>query len=281
MKIDKVGGYIGAEISEVDLATCDDDAAYRAIRGALNDHGVIFFRDQHLTPEQYIRFGQRFGTLFINNNPGIATLENHPEIETLRKEPNELSNIGDEWHTDQAHRDRPCMGTMLYGQVIPPYGGDTLFVNTAAAYERLPASLKAAIESLSAIHSHAFLVDKAKIRSGDVDGRFVHMDRSKEAVHPVVLTHPETGRKVLFVNPAYTYCFVGQTHEESQSLLNELYQHALLPEFGCRFRWQPNSLAFWDNRQTWHYAANDYHGHRRVMHRMVVQETPEALRSAA
>jgi taurine dioxygenase len=272
MKIDKVGGYIGAEISGINLSDCDDDAVYKSIRGALNEHAVIFFRNQDLEPQQLASFGKRFGTLFVNSNPGIAVVGEQREVELMRKEADEVSNIGDEWHTDQAHRKNPCMGTILHGRVIPSYGGDTLFVNVAAAYERLPASLKNAIDGLEAVHSRSFLMSKAENRnSGDPDRRFENMDRSAEAVHPVVRRHPETGRKVLFVNPAYTYCFVGKTHEESLPLLNELYGHALTPEFGCRFRWQPNSLAFWDNRQTWHYAANDYHGHRRLMHRIMVQ----------
>lgn len=271
IEVGKVTGYIGARISGVDLASLDE-ATFAAIRAALNEHGVLFFRDQKLTVEQYMAFGERFGTLFVNNGPTINALPGYPQVEELRKEPGELSNIGDEWHTDQAHRQNPCIATILYGRQIPPYGGDTLFASTAAAYEHLPAKLKEQIEGLEAIHSLSFLIHGALERTGDPDGRFQRASHAAaEAVHPVVKVHPETGRKAIFVSPGYTYCFVGKTREESLPLLNALYKHVLLPEFGCRFSWQPDSLALWDNRQTWHYAVNDYHGHRRVMQRLVVQ----------
>lgn len=275
MKIDKVTGYIGANISGVDLATCNDQRIYDEIRTALNEHGVIFFRDQKLTVEQYVAFGERFGTLFINRGPTIQALADYPPVEELRKEPDERSNIGDEWHSDQAHRQNPCMGTILYGKLIPPYGGDTLFASPAAAYEHLPAQLREEIEGLEAVNSQSFLIRETAMRTGDPDGRFARAAHaSAEAIHPVVKVHPETGRKVIFVNPAYTYSFVGKSREESLPLLNELFKRVLLPEFGCRFSWREGSLAFWDNRQTWHYAVNDYQGHRRIMHRLVVQSNP-------
>lgn len=281
MKVDKVGGYIGAEISGVDLATCQDPQVYGDIRKALNESAVVFFRDQDLTLDQYVAFGERFGDLFVNNSPTIENMRDRPQVEIVRKEPEEVSNIGDDWHTDQAHRPNPCMGTILYGREIPPYGGDTLFANTAAAYDHLPDRLKSSVEGLEAIQSPAFLLEQAKARTGDPDGRFAKAQaRSAETVHPVIRTHPETGRKVIYVNPAYTYRFTDRTREESVELLNALYRHVLLPEFGCRFRWRKNSIAFWDNRQTWHYATNDYHGHRRVMQRLIVRSAEPAALAA-
>ncbi len=276
MRVSKVSGNVGAEICGIDLRRCDDKRTFAEIRHALNDHGVVFFRDQELTLDQYIEFGKRFGTLFINNSPSISALPRRPEVEEIRKEPDETSNIGDEWHVDQAHREKPCMGTILYGQEIPPFGGDTLYANTSAAYDRLPEELKDEIDGLEAVHSISFLIEQAMWRTGDPDGRFARALKKADAtaVHPVVKVHPETGRKCIYVNPASTRNFVGRTREESLPLLNRLYRHVLLPEFGCRFRWKKGSIAFWDNRQVWHYASNDYHGMRRVLYRLVVQTPP-------
>ncbi|HTU09612.1 MAG TPA: TauD/TfdA family dioxygenase [Allosphingosinicella sp.] len=280
MKVTKVTGNIGAEISGVDLATCEDAQIYADIRAALNDHAVIFFRDQELSLERYIAFGERFGELFRNNSPTIVAMDGHPQVEIIRKEPEEKSNIGDEWHTDQAHRPNPCMGTILYSREVPPYGGDTLFANTAAAYAHLPAYLRQQIEGLEAVQSSAFLIAQTAERTGDPDGKFGRAKvNSDDCVHPVVRVHAETGRPVLYVNPAYTHRFVGWTREESIPLLEALYRHVLRPEYTCRFRWTKGAIAFWDNRQTWHYAVNDYAGHRREMHRLIVKapERAEAL----
>jgi taurine dioxygenase len=248
-----ISGALGAEIVDLNLSAEHDDATYAEIRSALNEHGVIFLRDQNLTPEQFVVFAERFGKLQINRSPVISTLPGNPKVEELRKEPHEVTNIGDQWHTDQASREKPCMGTVLLAREVPPFGG-----------------LKRTLENLHAVHSLAFLLADAAA-DGDPDGRFVNAHQANsESVHPVVLRHPENGRKILYVNPGYTERFEGWTRRESKPLLDYLYQHAQLPEFGCRFRWRPGSMAFWDNRQTWHYAVNDYHGYRRVMHRIVI-----------
>lgn len=283
MKVEKVTGNVGAVISGVDLATCEDPQTYRDIYEVLLQHAVIFFRGQELDVERYLDFGRRFGELFKNNSPTITTMDRHPELEMIRKEADEKSNIGDEWHTDQAHRPNPCMGTILYAREVPPYGGDTLFANTAAAYDFLPDDLKEAVKGLEAVNSPEFLLKQAAQRTGDPDRRFARTSaKSPSAVHPVVRVHPDTGRKVLYVNPAYTENFVGQTPEQSRPLLERLFSHVLRPEHFCRFRWEKGSLAFWDNRQTWHYAVNDYQGYRREMYRLIVREpAPELLMQAA
>lgn len=266
-----ISGALGAEIADLDLSAEHNDATYAEIRSALNEHGVIFLRDQSLTPEQFVVFAERFGELQINRSPVISTLPGNPKVEELRKEPHEVTNIGDQWHTDQASREKPCMGTVLLAREVPPFGGDTLFINMARAYDNLSEGLKRTLDDLRAVHSLAFLLADAAA-DGDPDGRFANAHRAdSEAVHPVVLRHPENGRKILYVNPGYTMRFEGWTRRESKPLLDYLYQHAQQPEFGCRFRWRPGSMAFWDNRQTWHYAVNDYHGHRRVMHRIVIK----------
>jgi taurine dioxygenase len=270
--IQPISGALGAEIGGVDLAEDVGDGVISEIRAALNAHGAIFFRDQHLTPAQLVAFSERFGELQVERSPVIHRVPGHPMVELMVKEAHEITNIGEGWHTDQASRETPCMGTILYARDIPPYGGDTLFSNMAAAYEALSDGLKETLEGLSAVHSLYFLLMTQKALHGDPDGRFEHADKADSvATHPVVMRHPETGRKILYVNPGYTTHFEGWTAEESAPLLNYLFRHGQKPEFTCRFRWQVDSLAFWDNRQTWHYAANDYHGHRREMHRVVVK----------
>ncbi len=272
MKVQKVTGYVGATISEVDLATCDDADTYRYIYRVLLENAVVFFRDQELSIERYLEFGRRFGELIRNNSPVIRTMADHPELEIIRKEADAISNIGDEWHTDQSHRPDPCMGTILYAVEVPSHGGDTLFANTAAAYDSLPDDLKQAVRGLRAVHSPEYLLRQTAERTGDPDKLFGSTRAtSRPTTHPVVRVHPETGRKVLYVNPAYTENFEGQTPEQSQPLLQRLFSHVQRPEHYCRFRWRKGSLAFWDNRQAWHYAVNDYHGSAREMRRLIVR----------
>lgn len=282
MKVEKVTGNVGAEISGLDLAACDDSQIWRDLYEVLLENAVIFFRDQQLSVERYLHFARQFGELFENNSPVIRTMAGHPELEIIRKEADAISNVGDEWHTDQSHRPNPCMGTMLYAIEVPPYGGDTLFANTAAAYESLPDDLAEAVQGLEAVHSPEYLLRQTAQRTGDPDKLFgSSRATSPPAAHPVVRIHPDTGRRVLYVNPAYTEHFVGQTPEQSRPLLQRLFAHVLRPEHFCRFRWRKGSLAFWDNRQTWHYAVNDYHGYRREMRRLIVREpAPELLKQA-
>jgi len=285
VKVNKVGGYIGAELTDIDLNKCDD-RTFDDVQQALWDHGVIFFRDQDFTIEQYINFGKRWGELFVNNSPAIGKVdnENYPEVEEIRKNPDEVSNIGDEWHADQSYRPDPCMGTILYARDVPAYGGDTCYANTTTAYELLSDEMKKEIEGLEALHSQSFLLEQVALRTGDPDGRFAAaMKRATntETAHPVVATHPETGRKSLYISPAYTSNFVGMSREESAPLLDKLYKHVLRPEFNCRMRWKNNSLAIWDNRQVWHYASNDYQGHLRILHRLVVKDNLQVAARAA
>lgn len=287
MKVNKVGGYIGAEILDIDLANCDDET-FADVEQQLWENGVIFFRDQKLSVEQYIEFGKRWGELFVNNSPAISSLPGHPEVEEIRKNPDEISNIGDEWHADQAYRPDPCMGTILYARDIPPYGGDTCYANTVTAYELLPDELKEAIDGLQAVNSQLYLLEQVAERTGDPDGRFAaakeralnNTDTIKETVHPVVTVHPETGRNCMYISPAYTSHFVGMSREESAPLLDKLYKHILRPEFTCRMHWKNDSLAIWDNRQVWHYATNDYQGQLRILHRLVVKDNLQVAAEA-
>ena len=268
---------LGAVISGVDLSEQLDDTTFGEIRQAFQDHGVIFFRDQNLTPEQHLAFARRFAPIDINRF--FKAVNGYPEIAEVRKEPEQTSNIGGGWHTDHSYDEAPAMGSLLLAREVPPRGGDTLFANMSMAFESLSPGLRSTLEGLRAVHStaHVFGAEGGYAKTDDVGGRIGNAAAAtQEAVHPVVIRHPDTGRKTLYVNVAFTVRFEGWTAAESAPLLSFLYDHASKPEFSCRFEWQQGSLAFWDNRATWHYALNDYHGHRRVMHRVTVQGSPIA-----
>jgi taurine dioxygenase len=265
---------VGAEILGGDLADSLPAPTIEAIRHALFEHGVMFLRDQKLTPEQHVAFARRFGE--INVNRFFKAVDGYPMIAEVRKEPEQTGNIGGGWHTDHSYDEAPAMGSILYAREVPETGGDTVFASMYAAYEALSDGLKQTLEGLRALHSsrHIFGVE-AYAGRGDLKGRYLNPEAAtQDAVHPVVVRHPGSGRKALYVNAAFTVRIVGWTDEESRPLLQYLYQHAARPEFTYRFQWREGSLAFWDNRCTWHYALNDYHGHRRLMHRITVEGVP-------
>jgi taurine dioxygenase len=228
---------------------------------------VVFFRDQSLTPDQHIGLARQFGE--ININRFFTHAEGYPEIALVVKEPDQTKNIGGGWHTDHSYDQIPALGSMLYAREVPPVGGDTLFASMYAAYDALSAGLKQTLAGLRAVHSsrHVF-----GVKRDDMTGRYRNAEAAvQDAVHPVVITHPDSGRKALYVNPGFTLRFEGWTDDESRGLLDTLYRHASKPDFCTRFAWQDGSLAFWDNRATWHYAVNDYHGERRLMHRITIE----------
>jgi len=263
-------GAVGAEIRNVDLAHLDDPTT-DIIRETLFDRGVVFFRDQHLTPEQHIAAAERFGPIDINRF--FKAADGYPMIAEVRKEPEQKSNIGGGWHTDHSYDQAPALGSMLYAREVPPSGGDTLFASMYAAYEALSDGLKRTLEGLHARHSsrHVFGANSRRPKDNDLQGRLGNPElATQDAVHPVVIRHPGSGRKALYVNPGFTLRFEGWTDDESRHLLEYLYRHAQRPEFCCRFQWAEGSLAFWDNRATWHYAVNDYHGARRLLHRITI-----------
>jgi len=272
--VQPVAGALGAEILGVDLSRPLDDGQFREIRQAFHDHGVVFFRDQRLTPEQHVAFAERFGP--INVNRFFAHVPGHPMIAEVRKEPEQKANIGGGWHTDHTYDQIPALGSMLLAREVPEHGGDTMFANLGLAYDALSDGLKRTLEGLRAVHSnrHVFGPDAAYVKT-DLKGRLGNPElATQDAVHPVVIRHPDTGRKTLYVNAGFTVRFEGWTVEESRPLLEMLYRHAARPEFTCRFRWREGSMAFWDNRATWHCAINDYHGARRLMHRITIEGVP-------
>lgn len=263
-------GALGAEIQGVDLSRHLDNETFDDIHQAFLDHQVIFFRNQNLTPEQHKAFGRRFGPL--NIHPYVAGMDDHPEIMEIIKEPSDKVNFGGGWHSDMSFLPTPSIGSILYAVEVPPSGGDTLFASQIAAYEALSAGQKATLERLNAVHSSEREYS-SQGQSAQKRGSMVVAEADGllgEAVHPVVKVHPETGRKALYVNPAFTMRFEGWKARESKPLLDFLFDHCRYEAFTCRFRWERGSVAFWDNRSVWHFALNDYPGHRRHMRRVTV-----------
>jgi taurine dioxygenase len=266
--IQPVSGALGAEIGGVDLSRKLDEPTLGALRRAWLEHLVLFFREQPLTPAQFLDFGRRFGEII--EYPFVKGLEDYPEIIPVVKLEHEQINFGGVWHSDTAYLDAPPMASMLLAREVPPAGGDTLFANMYLAYETLSDGMKRLLEGLRAVNSSA-KADASRTREdrvaerGRPDARTLY-----EASHPVVRVHPETGRRALYVNVAHTVRFEGLTVEETAPILDFLCRHQVRPEFTCRFRWRPGSLAFWDNRCAQHNAVNDYAGHRRVMHRITL-----------
>jgi len=273
IEIQPISGALGAEINGVDLAKEISDEQFTEIRRAFGEYGVIFFRDQALSPEAHIGFAERWGA--ININRFFKTVDGYPMIAEVRKEPHQEKNIGGGWHTDHSYDLAPALGSMLYAHEVPASGGDTMFASMYRVYDALSDGLKQTLEGMRAVHSsrHVF----GNRRGNDLDERLGnHELATQDAVHPVIIQHPDTGRKALYVNPGFTLHFEGWTVEESKPLLSYLYELSVRPENTCRFQWQKGSLAFWDNRSTWHYALNDYPGQRRLMHRITVEGVPLA-----
>ena len=277
----RLAGALGAEISGVDLSQDLPDATIAAIRQALLDHQVIFFRDQALTPDRQVAFGRRFGPL--NIHPYVKGMDDHPEVMEIVKEPEDRINFGGGWHSDMSFLERPAIGSILYAVETPEFGGDTLFASQAAAYEALSPGLQQTLQGLNAVHSASreysatghSAQKRASMAVAEADGLV------GEYVHPMVLVHPETGRKALYVNPAFTLKIEGWKTSESKALLDYLFRHCGYEGFTCRFNWRPGSVAFWDNRSVWHFALNDYHGHRRHMRRVTVDPWPVARAAAS
>jgi taurine dioxygenase len=263
-----ITGGIGAEISGVDISQALSAEVVAEIRQALLDHLVIFMRDQEITPAQQIAFVSRFGEPDIY--PFVKGLEEFPQITPVLKLPDETVNFGGIWHSDTVYLEQPPMGTVLYAKELPPMGGDTLFANQYQAYESLSPPLRDFLDGLTAINSAA-KGSAAATRSDRMADGGTGRAEVLEAEHPVVRTHPETGRKALYVNTGHTVRFNGMTEAESTPILDYLFQHQIKPEFCCRFVWSPGSVAFWDNRCAQHYPVNDYHGHTRLLHRITLK----------
>jgi len=268
-----VSREIGAEISGVDIASGVSDEQLSELKQAYSDYGVIFLRDQDISPDQHIAFAERWGE--ININRFFRPVETHPQIAEVRKEPHQKVNIGAAWHTDHSYDEIPAMGSILYAREVPSLGGDTLFSSMYAAYEALSDGMKKMLAGLRAEHSsRQSFGEQAYVGKDmeDVGGRLGNIEAAtQDAVHPVIIRHPLSGRPALYVNGEFTVKFEGWTRAESQPLLDFLYQHARLNEFTCRFHWLKGSMAIWDNRATHHCAMNDYQGELRLMHRITIE----------
>lgn len=270
MQTRPLSGALGAEITGVDVRNMSDDA-FAALRDVFLDRSVIVLRDQELTPDDHIAFAKRWGE--ININRFFKPTDTHPEIATVLKEADQKLNIGGQWHTDHSYDQAPAMGSILYAIETPPAGGDTLFCSMNAAYEALSPGMQAMLRGLTAHHSsrHAFGVTQ-KDAEANKDGRLGNMAAAtQDALHPVVIAHPITGRAALYANRDFTTHFDDWSAEESRPLLDQIQAHATMPEFTCRVTWAPGTLTMWDNRAVMHKAINDYHGHRRLMHRITIE----------
>ena len=268
MKATRIAGALGAELRDVDLSSPLSESLVKEIRKNLLEHLVIFFRDQALTPAQFMSLAQQFGEPV--EYPMVKGIEGFPKIIEVKKLEHERAAFGAIWHSDTVYLDRPPMASMLLAREVPPAGGDTLFANMYLAFASLSPALQELLQGLKAVNSSA-KADVTKTREDRVRSAGTeHARKEFIAEHPVVRTHPETGRKALYVNPAHTVRFADWTEEESAPLLKFLFDVQTRPEFTCRFSWRPGSIALWDNRCAQHNPVNDYHGHRRVMHRITL-----------
>ena len=270
MKTRPLSGALGAEITEIDIRR-SDDAEFAELQAVFTDRSIIVIRDQDLTPEDHIAFARRWGE--INVNRFFKPVDTHPEIATVLKEADQKLNIGGDWHTDHSYDAAPAMCSILYAIETPPAGGDTLFCSMNAAYEACSDGMKAMFRSLSAWHSsrHAFGAH-LKGEEAHSDGRLGNeAAATQDALHPVVLAHPVNGRPCLYANSDFTTHFDGWTAAESAPLLKQIEEIATRPEYTCRVAWAPGTVTMWDNRAVMHKAINDYHGHRRLMHRITIE----------
>jgi len=268
VQITPTGGPLGAVVTDIDLGSPQSVDQQTQLRQAWLDHLLLIFPDQPLSEDAFLAFARTIGE--PGRYPFVTGLATHPGIIEVKKLEHERNNFGGIWHSDTVYLDEPPMASMLVAREIPPTGGDTKFANMYAAWEQLPTDLQRRIESLTAIH-RSDLADVAKTRSDRLADPGQPARRAYRSEHPAVRTHPETGRKSLFVNVAHTCGFVGMTEHESQPILDTIFEHQIRPEFTWRMQWQPATIALWDNRCLLHNPINDYDGYRRLMHRITLK----------
>jgi len=276
VQIEPLAGALGAEVRGVDLRSLDD-AGWREIKSAFLKYAVLAIRGQQLEPADLMQVGARFGEPC--HYPFVTGLDGYPFIFEVVKEENETVNFGGNWHSDTTYLQQPPLATLLYAVETPTHGGDTLFSNTAAAYDALSEGMRAMVDKLVGVNSASLKVTGGRRKMHSTIGSMKVHDTenadSYEAEHPVARTHPDTGRKALYVSRSHTIRFRDMSEEESRPLIDFLQAHQIRPEFTCRVRWSPGTLTVWDNRCTQHSAVNDYHGQRRRMRRLTVgAQTP-------
>jgi len=273
LKVEPLSGALGAEVFGADLSKPLDDEVVDEIKRAFNENLVIFFRDQEASDNDLARFARHFGEL-AQLPPHRQRPGSMPELLVIDKQPDDALVFGWEWHSDTTHLEIPPLGSVLAARLLPPVGGDTMFANQYMAYDTLSPGMKRMLEGLHAVHANGRIL--ATLEADDVlpPGQgFAGNHTTISATHPVVRTHPVTGKKALFVNTLHTERLQDMSIAESAPLLQYLYTHSTRPEFTCRFRWRPGSIAFWDNRCCQHLALDDYPGQRRLMHRVQVRGT--------
>jgi len=266
LNVRKMSGHCGAEILDVDLAHLTD-TTFKSVEAALFTHGVIFFRDQDLSPEAHLAFARRFGP--INTNRFFRPVEGYPNIAEVRTEPQQTTVIGGTWHADHTYDPIPAMASVLVAREVPDYGGDTLFASAAAAYRHLSEGLRRVLDGLWAWHSDGSFA-QTKIK----DARLSAEGITTPVRHPLIVAHPRTGERSIYVNGDFTTHIDGWSEAESKPMLEYLYGFISQPAFTCRFRWAPGSVAVWDNRLVQHFANADYMGQRRLMHRITIEGQP-------
>ncbi|MDM8164943.1 TauD/TfdA family dioxygenase [Roseovarius sp.] len=259
---------IGAEIHGIDLSRPVDDAAFKVIHDALMEHEVVFFRDQDMTPEGHLELAKRFGTPDISKK--LKRYEGY-EVMSLLENDGSKKAVGGMWHADNTDYANPPMGSLLYAEVAPRTGGDTMFSSMTAAFDALSSGLKRYLMDLTALHDNS-TVRRTYAAEGSLRDEGTVVDAAVE--HPVVRMHPVTKKPVLFVNSTYTQRIVGVDDNESKHILSLLFEHVMKPEFQVRFRWQAGSMAIWDNRATQHYALDDYNELRRMRRVQIIGDTP-------
>ncbi len=274
LAIEPASEHVGAFVSGIDLAEAASAEGLApqitaAIKDAWATYGVLFFRDQNITPDQHLAFAQQFADIDVNKF--FAAVDGYPQIAQVLKEPDQEHNIGGGWHTDHTYDTVPARGSILLAREVPEGGGDTHFLSVAAAYDALPDDLKATVADLEAHHSSAHVFGADSQHAEEIGDRFGNAEKVGGTIHPVVVKHPESGRSVLYVNLAFVTGIVGWSQDESDDLLHQLYRHIARGGFDYRFQWQVGSIAMWDNRSTWHMAYNDYPGQRRLMHRITIE----------
>ncbi|HEY8068657.1 MAG TPA: TauD/TfdA family dioxygenase [Burkholderiales bacterium] len=276
MQVLPLTGALGAEVHGVDLKALEKNA-WNELHQAFLRYSVLAIREQKLEPADLMNIGARFGEPC--HYPFVTGMDGYPFIFEVVKEPAETKNFGGAWHSDTAYLKQPPLATLLHAVETPSHGGDTLFCNTAAAYDALSEGMKKTLEGLVGVNSAELKHAGGRTsQHAKIKGMKVHGTESADqyvAEHPVVRTHPDTGRKALYASRSHTTHFRGMTEEESAPILGFLFQHQTKPEFTCRVRWAPGTLTVWDNRCTQHNAVNDYHGQRRHMRRLTVgAQTP-------
>ena len=270
MDVKLVSGALGAEVNGIDLKD-SSEKNFKIINNLLLEHKVIFFRNQKITPEEQLALAKRFGPL--ETHAYVKGRDKYPEIVRIIKDPNEKNQWGENWHSDVSYNIKPTKAVILRSVKIPPVGGDTMFSNMELAWETLDKNIKEKIKDKKAVHSSlggAFFTDQYEAMESNGN----HKEYSN--AHPIVRTHPETRKKILFVNWTYTKKIIGLEKKESDEILEKIFEHQARLDLTCRFRWTENAVAIWDNRSVQHYAISDFFpgrglGHERIMDRIAIE----------